>query len=202
MEHTPTELESAEEMQRITSLTESDVMVDFKSFFRYGAEGARIGESLLFDDVHNCECKDCASNDQLRNLFKPHYDKTGKIPDSDWEDFQLMLCPPRVLGYVLKDKAWAQFAVNQLSDCAPKDDKEVMHNLHLSGKHSGKKKKEMLLSMVRHHDTSVLKDHVAEKGEGRVFLLYGEPGVGKTSTGKHFSHTEMTAHSNLTWQLK
>lgn len=33
---------------------------------------------------------------------------------AEWEDEQYLLCPPRVLGYVLKSKQWAQLALSSL----------------------------------------------------------------------------------------
>ena len=54
------------------------------------------------------------------------------------------------------------------------------------GKNGGKKKKELLFGLVQNHDMDEeeLQDLVAEKGKGLIFLLYGAPSVGKTSTGK------------------
>jgi ATP-dependent Lon protease len=106
------------------------------------------------------------------------------VSNASWDDLQLMLCAPRVLGYVLKDKQWAQLAVTKLSDVEKEDAKAVLNTLHLVGRENGISKKNLLMALVRNHGKVMVKDIVAGKGEGLVFLLYGEPGVGKTSTGK------------------
>lgn len=169
------------------TLSESDVMVDFGSYLRYGLDVAHIGDHTVSDDISECLCTECTDNEAQKQLFKRDYDRPLQ-KSQDWEDFQLMLFPPRVLGYVLKDKHWAQFAVENLGEIKKEDANQILERLHLSGpgKDKGKKKKELLLSLVTSHGTGKgeLQDLVADKGKGLVFLLYGAPGVGKTSTGK------------------
>lgn len=68
-----------------------------------------------------------------------------------------------------------------------------MENLHLQGEDNGIDRKKLLFRLVKHHGIGQatrghkgyeLNDIVAEKGKGLVILLYGTPGVGKTSTGR------------------
>jgi len=177
---------SQEKPQKTLPLTNSNVMVDFTSYFRYGPDSAKVGGLPVFEDVDTCECPICSKNEALQQLLKPRYDDSGKDPDAEWEGLQSMLCPPRVLGYVLKDKQWAQLAVTKLSDVAVEKETTVLKDLYLTGKDNGNAKKRLLMGLVRHHGQVLVKDLVAGKGEGLVFLLYGEPGVGKTSTGKYF----------------
>ncbi|KAM0717829.1 hypothetical protein Q7P37_006161 [Cladosporium fusiforme] len=175
---------TAEKTQKFLPLTKSNVMVDFMSYSRYGPDTTRMGDLTVVDVPHDCECQDCTKNGKLKDLFKPHYDELGKDPDSTWEPFQLMLCPPRVLGYVLQEKQWGQLDVNKLTIVEEEHHENVLNNLHLPGKDKGKSKKEFLMGLVRNHGKLELTDIVAGKGEGLVFLLYGEPGVGKTSTAQ------------------
>lgn len=172
--------------QTTLPLTDSNVMVDYESYFRYGPDVSQIGDYPTSDDIYECLCPDCAHNDKQNAVFKPHYDNMTGAPDEKWEDFQLMLCPPRVLGYVLKDKQWAQLTVNQLKSIKEESYTQVMQRLHLSGRNSGEEKKELVFGLVKNHGMvgTKLNDLVAEKGKGLVFLLYGAPGVGKTSTGE------------------
>lgn len=160
-------------------------MVDFGSYFRYGPNSAKLGDLFVYQDVDTCACAVCSQNAVLQDLFRSGYDRSGKVSSASWDDFQLMLCAPRVLGYVLKDKQWAQLAVNNLTDVEKEDAKKVLETLYLTGKDNGKSKKELLMALVRNHNKVIVEDIVAGKGVGLVFLLYGEPGVGKTSTGKH-----------------
>lgn len=185
---------TAEKQQKTLPLKNSNVMVDFMSYSRYGPDTSRMGDLSVVDIPHDCECQDCSKNGKLKDLFKPHYDELGKEEHSTWEPFQLMLCPPRVLGYVLQEKQWAQLDVNKLEVAEEERYEKVLENLHLAGKDKGKKKKEFLMGLVRNHGQLELRDIVAGKGEGLVFLLYGEPGVGKTSTGMFFS--ELASEGN------
>jgi hypothetical protein len=177
-------VQSQEKPQKILPLTKSNVMVDFRSYFRYGPNSAKVGDLPVYQNVDTCACQICSQNEALQHLFKPDYDRSGKVSNASWDDLQLMLCAPRVLGYVLKDKQWAQLAVTKLSDVEKEDAKAVLNTLHLVGRENGISKKNLLMALVRNHGKVMVKDIVAGKGEGLVFLLYGEPGVGKTSTGK------------------
>lgn len=82
-------------------------MVDFASYYQYGLSVAQIGSTIITDENYNCQCPDCSSNEALRERFRPHYDGMKGGKDEKWDNLQLMLCPPRVLGYNLKDKQWA-----------------------------------------------------------------------------------------------
>lgn len=168
-------------------------MVDFESYYRYGLAVSQIGDTHVEENIYECHCPDCASNKVLNERFKPHYD--GKTGDENecWEDLQTMMCPPRVLGYVLKDKQWAQLAVDLLKEIPEENLETVMDRLHLGGEDDGAERKNLLFGLVKHHGIGEAKkgnkgyelhDIVAEKGKGLVILLYGTPGVGKTSTGR------------------
>jgi len=156
-------------------------MVDFSSYLRYGPGSTLIGELDTMSDIQECKCDDCAANPKLVDLYKPYYDD----PKDDWEDLQYQLCPPRVLGYVLKDKQWVQLAVDGLKEIPGSANRKALDSLHLAGPDEGRQIKELLSCLIHNHSTgdTELIDIVPEKGKGLVILLYGEPGVGKTSTG-------------------
>ena len=74
------------------------------------------------------------------------------------------------------------------------EEQNVMSKLHLSGgtNDDGAEMKELLCGLVKNHGIEGAKgakkgygitDIVPDKGKGLVILLYGNPGVGKTSTG-------------------
>ncbi|KAK4554116.1 hypothetical protein LTR86_008957 [Recurvomyces mirabilis] len=185
---------SVVQRQETLSISSTNVMVDYLSYFQHGPNVrqrwsvSKLGETSVSDDVWNCMCADCQDNEG-RNRLKPQYDGMNGVDDRDlWEDLQFQLCAPRVLGYVLKDKAWAQFAVSKLTHMSQEEEKTVMSKLVLDGDDGGQSQKDLLLNLVKHHgmkDSSKysLDDIVVDKGKGLVFLLYGAPGVGKTSTG-------------------
>jgi hypothetical protein len=191
-----------ERPQKVLPLVDSDVMVDFTSYFRHGPGFSKIGELPIMDDLHDCQCPICSENEATKTLFKPHYDGCSGSSTESWEDVQLMLCPPRVLGYVLKEKRWAQLAVTNLDFVKDEPTDGIMKDLYLAGKDDGRAKKDFLMGLVRHHGELELKDLVPGKGEGLVFLLYGEPGVGKTSTGVYCLLQEADRLIKLTWQHK
>jgi len=167
-------------------------MVDFKSYYQYGSTTSRIGETTVLEEIYDCHCSECSSNEVLRERFKPHYDNMTGKEDEEWEDLQIMLCPPRVFGYVLQDKQWAQLAVDSLGEIPDENLGNAMSGLYLEGEDNGKVTKDLLYGLVKNHGAGKAKkenkayeldDIVAEKGKGLVILLYGAPGVGKTSTG-------------------
>lgn len=167
-------------------------MVDFKSYYQYGRHYSQIGTTDVEEGVYDCSCPSCSSNEALRELFKPHYDGMTGGDNEKWEDIQLMLCPPRVLGYILKDKQWAQLAIDKLKMIPEEDPQTVLRMLYLEGEDNGAERKDLLYGLVKNHGAGPpkrihsgyeLNDIVAEKGKGLVILLYGTPGVGKTSTG-------------------
>ena len=167
-------------------------MVDFDSYYLHGSARSQIGDTAVEDDITDCQCPECSKNEILAQIFKPHYDNSTGEKSEKWERLQTMMCPPRVLGYILQDKQWAQLAVDNLEDIPDEDLSAVMNSLHLHGEDDGQKEKDLLYWLVKNHGIGKagrsnkgyeLDDIVAEKGKGLVILLYGTPGVGKTSTG-------------------
>ncbi len=149
---------------------------------RYGSDVSQIGDEPVSADIDECRCSDCDKSEGLKERFKPHWDGMTGSKDEEWEPLQTMLCPPRVLGYVLKDKRWAQFNVDNLNDIPDESYESVMSRLHLVGENAGAEIKELLYGLVKHHGggtakrdnkSYVIDDIVAEKGKGLVFLLYG-----------------------------
>ncbi|KAI9697895.1 MAG: hypothetical protein M1820_007682 [Bogoriella megaspora] len=184
--------------QRALNLTypvkKGNVMVDFQSYYQYGLATSRIGDTIVYDEQYDCQCEDCLDSQALQACYRQSYDGMKGVEDEKWEKLQTMLCPPRVLGYVLKDKQWAQLAVDKLVPLPNEDETTVMDKLHLSGgaNEDGEETKSLLCGLVKNHGVEDEKgtklgrgitDIVPEKGKGLVFLLYGNPGVGKTSTG-------------------
>lgn len=153
-------------------------MVDFESYFRYGPSVARVGSLMPETDAPECGCIDGRENEALKARYRTRFDEETH-QNGRWEDEQYMLCPPRVLGYVLNDKQWAQLQVSLLRSIPNKDPNDSWSNrLKLA---DGDKTKKMILDLVEGHGTSdparddglEVDDIIIRKGKGLVMLLYG-----------------------------
>ncbi|OAG41850.1 hypothetical protein AYO21_03853 [Fonsecaea monophora] len=147
----------------------SRVMVDFESYFVFGPSVARVG-SLWPDNTNpQCNCNDCRENDLLNEAFRTKYDEEA---------------------YQRGDKQWAQLQVSLLAKIPDKDPDDAW-STRLKLADDGKTK-QMILDLVDGHGRSDSSDYnrlevddiIARKGKGLVILLYGPPGVGKTSTAE------------------
>lgn len=153
-------------------------MVDFESYFNFGPKSATLGDRIVYPDSRECQCLDCQGNTVWDSVYRNRFDKDAH--QAEWEEEQFMLCPPRVLAYILSDKQWAQLMVTGLRDIPKKGDDRSWDRVKLA---DGDKTKDMILNLVKGHGTSnstdddgglVVDDIVEKKGKGLVILLYGE----------------------------
>jgi len=105
------------------------------------------------------------------------------------EDDEFMICHNQIAGFALNEKKWAFFDVDLIEDVEPNVDawSSLIMNEH---------QKRMILSLVQVHEDERLgfDDVIKGKGKGMIFLLHGEPGVGKTLTaGEYFFHQQEVA---------
>lgn len=152
-------------------------MIDFLSYFQYADKIGRLGDLKPSGEDDECGCPSCRSNEALSNLLKFDYD--GAKGDKEYEPFQLMMCPPRVLGYVIERKMWAQLRV---------EDVKAVENVNGPDTFDEKLKldtdtKDMLRDLVTNHEegkeskggkrTKGIQDVIQGKGDGLVILLHG-----------------------------
>ena len=78
-------------------------MLDFESYSRYGPSISRVGSLMQENGYPQCRCNDCRENEQLQKEYRTRFDDETCL-EGEWEDEQYMLCPPRALGFVLRDK--------------------------------------------------------------------------------------------------
>ncbi|KAF2973235.1 hypothetical protein GQX73_g380 [Xylaria multiplex] len=173
-----------------SSYVEGRVMVDYGSFYQYGSTNGRNGSLSQEKTSLECGCSDCQDNEGLAKRYRTHFDK--KPGNQNWEDEQYLLCPPRVLGYILGKKEWAQLQVTHLKEIPEVDSQNAwLSRLKLADEGT----KKLLFDLVTYHVSSEKQDAndenllsvddiVPGKGKGLVILLYGPPGVGKSSTAE------------------
>lgn len=88
-------------------------MVDYGSYFQYARAEGRNGALEPANVGPGCMCSDCQGNEGLDQRYRFRFDRNAGT--KEWEDEQYLICPPRVLGYVLADKEWAQLQVTALT---------------------------------------------------------------------------------------
>ncbi|KAJ5935487.1 hypothetical protein N7466_005034 [Penicillium verhagenii] len=106
------------------------------------------------------------------------------------QDFELL--PRRVFGYVLEKRKFLALDIKNLELIKSNDmnDSKLVldpHNkLMLNGLIDSHFQKKDLRE--RHRASNIDQDFIANKGRGLIILLYGVPGVGKTSTAEQIAH--------------
>ena len=184
------------------------VMVDFQAFLRYASNWKRsgpMGSAMVLSGKNDeCQCLACSSNQALRDNQKGHYDTA--VANTEFEDLQYMICPPRALGYHLESRAWLELNVgkqkndtgasaavdNYLKDIVQQTSDEAFKKLQLA-----RTQKTLIKDLVQSHASGTnskpwMEDIMRDKGRGLIILLHGPPGVGKTLTaGELCQHNPM-----------
>lgn len=93
----------------------------------------------------------------------------------------LILLPRRIEGFVLKTKAWKIFDTEYISESAPIPAENQLDSELILVSDADKESLRTVLPR-REQSLASTPDFVAGKGEGKIFLLYGGPGTGKTLT--------------------
>lgn len=132
----------------------------------------------------HCGCQACAEegNDQP-GLFA-NFDDLDPLTDAPPKnDMYFLVCSPNIPAFILSDRRWGQVSIDHLSDV--KCDTEAFKYLVLD--EGIKTTVKALIGKFASSDGKVSpwpNDFVRNKGEGRIFLLHGSPGVGKTCTAE------------------
>ncbi len=107
-----------------------------------------------------------------------------KVEDYMTKD-EYLICTDKITGYSLDEKRWGFFNVDLIQPVDFNDD--AFDQLVIDPQ-----SKSLISSLVRVHENESLHfdDFIKGKGRGMVFLLHGEPGVGKTlAAGKYHDRT-------------
>lgn len=92
---------------------------------------------------------------------------------------QLWMTDPYIKGFSFTTKQWGRFAVSRITDIQYRDN--AFDQLVLA-----EDKKDLVRALVT-HGTGGFSDIISGKGGGCIFLLHGDPGVGKTLTAEAIS---------------
>lgn len=125
------------------------------------------------------------SGDGLSSDYSGWSEKDKKLSRVSWHehppesltDKQVLFCPMRVVGYIMKLKKWGQLSVEAVSDPEEASD-EIFKNLQLE-----EQSKTMIKNLVKAHEEGKSRkrgenkgivDFVEDKGKGLVIILYGK----------------------------
>ncbi|KAI1077613.1 P-loop containing nucleoside triphosphate hydrolase protein [Whalleya microplaca] len=132
-----------------------------------------------------CGCSACTKegSNQTPGPFAgfEHFDST--VDDEPDNDLYYLVLTKVVSGFILGERRWGHFNVEYLQDV--KFDKEAFKYLVLDDE--VKLTVKALVGKFASADGQVSpwpNDFVKNKGQGRIFLLHGSPGVGKTCTAE------------------
>jgi hypothetical protein len=102
--------------------------------------------------------------------------KDGAVPILTEDQYRI--CHNTVAGFALSEKKWGFFDIDLVKKI--NFDKDTFKSSLILNEEY----KNMILSLVQIHQDEGLEfdDVIKGKGKGMVFLLHGEPGVGKTLT--------------------
>ncbi|KAI3340593.1 P-loop containing nucleoside triphosphate hydrolase protein [Ustulina deusta] len=133
----------------------------------------------------SCGCRACSKGEHSDELspFAMFQDLDPSRDKAPGCDLYYHVISKVIAGFILDERRWGHFHVERLSDI--KFDREAFKYLVLD--YEIKTTVKALIGQFASADGHVSawpKDFVKNKGQGRIFLLHGSPGVGKTCTAE------------------
>lgn len=135
--------------------------MDVKNYWRW--ESLRADGRIMADIGTYCQFNEDISPDSNYGMVSVPEDK-------------LWMTDSHVYGFSFATKKWGRFAVDRITDIEFRSD--AFDQLVLDAD-----KKNLIRALVTHSNTG-FSDVISGKGGGCIFLLHGEPGVGKTLTAE------------------
>lgn len=78
-------------------------------------------EALFIDPAWDCRCPDCKVAPTRKWQGQSYNDRSQEMNDFIASEDRLLQCPPKVLGYILKQKIWGQFRVRDVQQLHKND---------------------------------------------------------------------------------
>lgn len=168
----------------------SRVMIDYAEYVRNNPRSAVTLEGDfgldITDDFFPCSCgdSDCKLAQKEKDREEKKQESAIRKDDDErkeLDDDEVLLCPAFVQGFALRDKVWAEFRIDHLKNV--EWNAMAYERLELDDK-----VKRIIRALVQAHRKHSIEnppdfdDIIAGKGLGLVFLLQGQPGLGKTLT--------------------
>ncbi|KAI1495355.1 hypothetical protein F5X96DRAFT_613158 [Biscogniauxia mediterranea] len=149
--------------QRIISLSE-------RAINYYPEEDIQIGGRIILDCKTFIE--ECTA-DEIR-IVEVKMTESSRFTDEDF-----MLCHYTMMGFSLGEKVWCRFYVDIIQDVTFDDG--AFDALLLPTR-----QKRLIRALAKSHTSGAdgFDDLIRGKGQGCIFLLHGEPGIGKTFTAE------------------
>ena len=157
--------------------TTGAMIVDFASYMTYQSANVPIlGPYRRWEGQVTELSPERRSKQVFKDIYRFTWDEHQSSQDLTPEQF--LCCPPRVLGYALKQKTWVQLLVEHLEQPDEADLQTFNNKLQLD-----EDAKKLISDSVKAHEQAKqsgkkgilrgLEDFAAGKGRGLVIMLYG-----------------------------
>ncbi|KAI1811024.1 P-loop containing nucleoside triphosphate hydrolase protein [Poronia punctata] len=147
------------------------VAINGRASYTYPTEDVQIDGRVMLDT-------EAFTDERNTKDIKLSVTKGGET--SDLTDEDLMICHYAKPGFSLSEKRWCWFFVDLVDDITFDDG--AFEALLLPAK-----QKRLIRALTTQHTTATrgsFDDLIKGKGQGCIFLLHGEPGIGKTFTAE------------------
>ncbi|KAL8921843.1 MAG: hypothetical protein Q9172_003805 [Xanthocarpia lactea] len=172
------------------------VMADSESYYMHVSPKSKPMLGLLSDGVpqavHQCWCTICLRNkagvDMRKTSKYSEYDDIIPEKTKELTPHQYLLCSDSVNAFFMKTRTWEVLDVACIS--APSFDRDMIDSLVMADE-----RRQMIKALAENYVQKRsggpapayrpwTADFIEGKGEGKIFLLHGKPGVGKTYTAE------------------
>ena len=150
-----------------------------------GSEKPTTKFKVIMDDKDEARVVEVPIDEDGNEIRQEKLETVGKddevtTKEREFTEEELLIASPVVLGFAFSEKQWLEFTLSGVRDIQWNDG--AFDSLVIPA--DRKLIVKALVSSHKFHPAQTIDDVVQGKGKGRVFLLHGPPGVGKTLTGE------------------